>query len=117
MKKLGIVIAAVVLIWGFFVAHSLLLTSLHGSEFSAPEELGITYLTPWEELKGFKVLSYGKEESTVYYYGHTGGEKVLFEKKNGEWEYRKTLAIWSTAGSADDYLIFPYYKDFLPGSF
>ena len=82
------------------------LTSLYGKEF-----IGLDKQT--NMLNGastIKVLNYSDNSARVYYKDKSGGDILLFEKKNGKWEYtvwEKT--VWSKTGSADDFM-WPYIR-------
>lgn len=95
------------------VLYPLYLTHAHSEEFSNLEQLGCNYMHPWESDPDFRVLSYSKKYATVYYYSPTGGEKIKFAKTESGWTYYETLSTWSSSGSADDYFVWPYYKNWV----
>jgi hypothetical protein len=85
-----------------------------GDEFANTEEIGFTGMHPWEGEPDFRVLSYSKNVAKVYYFSDTGGEKALFTRENGAWNYERSTKAWSAVGgTADDYLIWPYFKDWV----
>lgn len=55
----------------------------------------------------FKVLSCDGEAARVYYVSKTNGDVLTFEKRDGEWTETYWETIWSTVGSASDY-VWPY---------
>lgn len=117
MKKryILLVLVGVLLVWIGTMIYISLLTCSYGDEFHDLSEIGFDFGHPWDGEPELRVLSYGPEEATVYYFTETGGEKALFGKKNGQWEFERTLAIWSDwGGSADDYFIWPYFKNYVP---
>ena len=109
------IIALVFLVyWTYSILTAECLTNAHKSEFMDVTTLQYDYLHAWDEEDfQIRVLSYSNDRAVVYYYSECGGEKIVFQK-NDIWQYHQTLAIWSTQGSADDYLIWPYYKNYVP---
>ena len=119
MRKKGIFVliffVLLFLVWIVSLFSSLILTSLYGEEFRDLEQLGCDYMHPWVNDPELRVLSYSKDYATVYYYSPTGGEKIRFVRTKSNWTYDKTMAIWSgTGGSADDFFIWPYYRNWVP---
>lgn len=101
--------------WFFSVTYAKYLTDSHGSEFKDIKALQYDHLHAWDEGDfQIRILSYSNDRAVVYYYSEYGGEKIEFCKKNNVWQYYRTLAIWSKQGSADDYFIWPYYKNIVP---
>ena len=115
MKMIAwIVIFILVITWVLPVAYANILTATVGDAFTNTEEIGFTGMHPWEGEPNFRVLSYGKNVAKVYYYSSAGGEKALFVKENGAWRYQRSIKAWSAiGGTADDYLIWPYFKDWV----
>lgn len=116
MKKAFYVIPIIfICIWIGSIIHCSILTSEHGAEFSSTEVIGFGYMHPWEGTPQLRVIMYSSTKAMVYYYAETGGELVEFQKENDGWFYKKTHSIWSsTGGSADNYFIWPYYKNWVP---
>ena len=115
MKMIAWAVAIIlVIVWVFPVAYANLLTAIVGDEFANTEEIGFTGMHPWEGEPDFRVLSYSKNVAKVYYFSDTGGEKALFTRENGVWNYERSTKAWSAVGgTADDYLIWPYFKDWV----
>ena len=90
------------------------LTDQYASQFENFQEIGFDFMHPWDDDYDLRVLSYSETKATVYYYADTGGEKAFFIKDNDTWKYQATKAIWSRQGSADDYIIWPYFKNLVP---
>ena len=107
-------VGCLVCFWIASVVLASVLTALFGSEFKNCEQLGCNYSHPWVDEPEIRVLSYLPNKATVYYFSDTGGEKMLFLKENGQWKFNDTLEIWSDTGNADDYFIWPYFKNYVP---
>lgn len=103
-----------ILLWLGAILKNSYLTTKYSSEFIDFYEIGFDFLHPWDNEPNLRILSYSQNKATVYYYGDSGGEKVVFIKEDSKWKYLKTAAIWSSQGSADDYFIWPYYKNIVP---
>jgi len=105
----------VTLILGITILRHRILTASFGDEFNDLKKVNFDCMHPWEGTPNLRVLSYNTDEAVVYYFTEDGGEKALFVKKDGQWRYKKTLAIWSAnGGSADDYFVGPYFKHYVP---
>ena len=119
MKRRGIITLAIILLfllaWILTLFFPLILTNQHAEEFRDLELLGCNYMHPWDTEPQLRVLSYQKDYATVYYFSSTGGEKIRFVRTESNWTYDKTIAIWSSSGgSADDYFVWPYYRNWVP---
>lgn len=118
MKKFYIflvVILCFLLFWVGSLLYSHYLTTTHGDEFIDLSTVGFDCMHPWEGEPELRVLTYSSDKAEVYYFKETGGEKAVFVKHNGNWEYEWTSAMWSDyGGTADDYLIWPYFRNFVP---
>lgn len=113
--KFLIVFAVIFLFWIGSMCYCSILTLIHGNEFTNLEAVGFDFLHPWEGEPEVRVLSYSSDKAEVYYYKETGGEKVPFVKHGSEWKYENAMAIWTNmGGSASDYLIWPYFKNYVP---
>ena len=112
-RKLLIVLAICAAIWAGSVINGIVLTRLHGDEFDDLEQIGITYLEIEDSPIRFRVLRYGAHEAVVYYFNDGVGEKILLSKSNNTWVCEKSLACWSRSGSADDYCVWPYFKNWV----
>ena len=115
-RKVGKLICAFLalgmVLWIGTIAYYNVLTGLFGHEFEVTGDIGYQYW--WNEEPQFKVMSYGADTATVYFYSPQGGEKVSFCKVDGQWEYQETIAVWSgNGGTADDYFIWPYFKHYV----
>lgn len=112
LRILCVVLALSVILWVGPVIYCNVLTGCFGHEFESPGDIGYHYW--WDEDPQFKVMSYGPKAATVYFYSPLGGEKVSFQKVGGQWQYHETIASWAgNGGSADDYLIWPYFKNYV----
>lgn len=117
MRKYRIILIIPVvlfIIWIGTLLHAHHLTISYGEEFSEANIAGFDYMHPWDGEPNFRIIYYSQFSAIVYYYTETGGEKVLLNNYDGTWNYNQTLSIWSTQGSADDYFIWPYFKDYVP---
>ena len=119
VKKVSVIIAlilaAILLIWLASWAFTSVLSAFCAKEFADLEAVGCNYMHPWETDPKIRVLWITGSEAIVYYYGNMGGEKVAFEKVDGNWTYQRTCAMWSDwGGTADDYFIWPYFKNYIP---
>lgn len=118
MKKVFKIIAGILVVFLLFwlgsVAYAGILTALYADEFTDYEKMNYDFLHAWDDPANIRVLHYGGNEATVYFYTHSGGEKIKFVRGQDGWVYREMLAIWSRQGSADDYFIWPYFKDYGP---
>ena len=118
LKKIGLCAIALMLclavIWVISVVSAWILTGLFANEFTNFDQLEYDFPHPWYEEPMIRVLSYTPNRATVYFCSETGGEKTEFVKHNGQWKFADTLAIWSDAGNAEDYFIWPYFKHYVP---
>ena len=112
-KTIVIIVCMLLLVMLATIIYPIILTNLHTSEFANLEQLGCDYMHPWEGIPKFRVLSYGSHYATVYYYAKTGGEKIKFAMAGSGWRYHETMLCWSLSGSADDYFVWPYYKNWV----
>lgn len=117
MKKLKIVLFGFLLIVCIWVGSMLLpmvLTSFFGNEFSNFEE--IDYSTMFPNDMEYRVTYYSPNKAIVYFWmDDSYGEQIEFKKDiNGNWKTHRYLAGWSSmGGNADDYFIWPYFKDYV----
>ena len=106
----AILIAVGVLLTAFVVvpyARVEILTALHGKELE----------TCWRETGMFdgvalcKVFSYRNDAADVYFVDDDRecGFRVIAERDGDGWRMREWKTVWSTNGSADDF-IWPYYR-------
>ena len=112
MKKKIVISSLCVLlsIWVLSIIFARILTDKHFEEFFDLEKVGCTHMLSCGENPQFRVLSYGKDYATVYYFSPSGGEKMQFVNSNSGWKYNKTISTWSSSGSADSFFCWPYYK-------
>ena len=115
IKRVGLCLVILLLaIWVAAVINANILTAVHGSEFRDLETIGFDGMHPWGSDPSLRVLSYSKNKATAYYYGKMGGEKALFSKMNGQWSYERNTLAWSNyGGTADNYFVWPYYKNWV----
>ena len=112
-RIIALVLGAVLLFWVGSVLAVSYLTAIHADEFADYKAMKkMDYMHPWNDPPNIRVLSYGEQYADVYFYDENGGEKIRFTRQQDGWVYSKTLAIWSKHGSADDYLIWPYFKNY-----
>lgn len=112
-KKLIIVLSPLLiflLIWGVSLAKCEILTMMHRNEFNEAYKSN----TMLGETEYCKVIDYSEDRARVYYVSSncSGGDVLTFTKENGEWKYENWDTIWSTTGSADDF-IWPYWWHFV----
>ena len=117
MKTIRIILILFVfllVIWMAAIVNASILTTIYKGEFWDTERVGFTGMHPWDGQPNLRVLYYTNKEAHVYYYGKMGGEKAVFIKANGKWNYEKTTHTWSNyGGTADDYLVWPYFKNWV----
>ncbi len=97
--------------WLSSAAYCGVLTHLHGDEFVDPSAIGFADVSTYGWEPNLSVMRCSEEQAVVYYFDDTMGRKVSFVKVDGHWSYEDELATWSSTGSADDYLIWPHWKD------
>jgi len=118
MKRFAIVILIIcvcfLLFWGGSIINASYLTVRYADEFSDHSKMNYDFMHAWDEPVNLRVLSYSSEYATVYFFSNSGGEKIKFIRGKYGWVYRETLAIWSRQGNADDYFIWPYFKNYVP---
>lgn len=107
-----IVCVCVALIWVGPLLGAGVFTACFGDEFADYEQLGVQGYMCYVE--GHRVLFYSSKKAVVYFYNDNYGERNVYQKKNGKWVLVNTTAAWSTEGNAEDYLIWPYYKNYVP---
>ena len=109
LKKIIIVlILCVIAIWGFSITYCEILTHFHGKEFAAVYREN----TMMGEIDYLKVLDYSDATARVYYVSRnrSGGDILVFVKKDGQWKYEKwEKTVWSKTGSADSFM-WPYIR-------
>ena len=81
------------------------LTIKYGEEFVGLEQ-ETNMLNP---ARYHKVFSYSQERAEVFYVSDTGDLITFVKNSNGNWEREEWKTIWSTSGSADEF-IWPYYR-------
>jgi len=114
MKKLKyiplVIIILFLVFWLISVIKVELLTWKHVSEFAIPDEV-IAWTGEWNNTK---VIDYTNDYARVYnnFGSHlksgAAGFSTNFTKENGTWEYESWGAVWSSYGSADDF-VWPYW--------
>lgn len=105
-KKIGIAIAAIILIIAIFpYLNAEYLTARFGSQFDGLEQ-DTRMLDP---AKYHKVMSYSEDYAKVYYISDYSRDLILFEKADGQWEINEWRTVWSKTGSADEFY-WPYYR-------
>jgi hypothetical protein len=109
MKKIKIVSILITLCllmtWIIPCMQNEVLTWQHGTEFTGLQKsTGMI-----DEVDYLKVLDYSENFAKVYYVSNDGGgDMLIFVKDNGNWKLETWETIWSTSGSADDF-IWPYF--------
>lgn len=82
-----------------------LLTCVHGSEFTIPDEV-----TSWIGNSGStKIIGYSDQSAKIYYYylNDYYSVEIDFIKNNSIWQYKTWRSVWSS-GSADG-ASWPYF--------
>ena len=110
MKKILIIvfILSPLIIWGMSILRCELLTNQHGKEFETVYKEN----TMMGEIDYLKVLNYSDVSARVYYVSknRTGGDILIFSKKDNQWTYDKwERTVWSKSGSADGFM-WPYIR-------
>ncbi|MBQ6807760.1 MAG: hypothetical protein IJP07_01150 [Firmicutes bacterium] len=98
-----LLLLAILLFWLLSMAYYSLLTKIHGEEFKNSEEYNSLICA-----EDFRVLRCNEREAKVYYYSSFSGNIFYFEKDGEDWVYAGCETLWSSMGSADDY-IWPYW--------
>lgn len=64
-----------------------------------------------DEIEYYKVVDYSDTMAKVLYVekNHITGNLIVFTKDNNNWKLLLWKAVWSTTGSADEFM-WPYYK-------
>jgi hypothetical protein len=106
-----IILLAILLTWLMTLVHIEILSVLHKDEFAAHSQ---SWVYGENDTFKIKVMTYSKKTATVYLVSDTFGVKAKFTKQNGQWVHTEDLAVWSTQGSADQYFIWPYFKNLVP---
>ena len=109
--KLCIIILCFFAYWGISIANASILTLIWGQRFEDYEQVGYSAGSFFDDLR---VVSYSPNKAKVYYFADDCGEKVVFKKVNGEWIYTETLGTWSIMGSAENYFLWPYFRNWVP---
>lgn len=103
-----IVLAVFLLVWGASILKCEVLTYFYGSQFSIIYQEN----TMMGEIDYLKILNYSTRTARVYYVSknRTGGDILIFTKRNGKWVYEKwERTVWSKTGSADGF-VWPYIR-------
>lgn len=71
-----------------------------------------------DTMAAFKVLDYSDASARVYYLGegHSGGDILEFEFKDGAWQESRWTTVWSSSGSASG-VVWPYWWHCIYGGF
>lgn len=114
-KRIWLMVLALFLcIWIGSTIHCSVLTFAYGEQFSQLELIGFSHMHPWEGSPDLRVMQYSDTKARVYYFTETGGELAEFRKENNVWVYKKIHASWTaTGGTADDYFIWPYFRNWV----
>lgn len=81
------------------------LTVRYGKEFAGLQK----QTNMLSESKYYKVISYSYDSAEVFYVSDSGNLLTFKKDSNGEWKYSKWKTIWSTSGSASEFM-WPYYR-------
>lgn len=81
------------------------LTLKYGNEFIGLEK----ETNMLNQAKYHKVFSYSKNKAEVFYVSDTGDLITFVKGENNDWQIQEWKTVWSTSGSADDF-IWPYYR-------
>lgn len=108
-KKIIIVISPLLIFFAvcfFSLIKCEVLTLMHGNQFIENYKTN----TMIEDIEYCKVVKYSQTQALVYYVSdkYSRGDTVTFIKVNGNWEYESWNTVWSTSGSADNF-IWPYW--------
>ena len=118
MKKIafGIVgiLAVVLLTWIGSMVYASWLTALYADEFHEYCAENYDEAHFWDEPVQLRVVTYHTERAKLYIFNETGGEMVELVKTQEGWSHSSTIANWSSKGNADDYFIWPYFKNYVP---
>lgn len=113
MKKvlkiaLLLIVLVPLLFWAASIVKCEILTFQYGEQF---EEI-YKENTMMGEIDYLKILNYSDSSARVYYVSknRSGGDILIFAKKNGQWFYdRWETTVWSKMGSADGF-VWPYIR-------
>ena len=104
-NKLIIIIILVIILLNSELIYCEIMTAMHINDFDSLQNPMIG------NINLSKILKYNNKEAVVYYVSddYSLGQKITFNKKdNGEWEEVNYNTVWSSSGSADDF-VFPYF--------
>ncbi len=101
--KVVLVFVLLILVFPYIKAEYL--TSRYGKEF-----IGLEQQTQMLDLEKYhKVVSYSKNEATVFYVTNNSGNIIVFKRnETEEWIIAYWNVVWSKTGSADNFS-WPYY--------
>lgn len=78
------------------------------------DSIGFSHMHPWDGSPDLRIMQYSDTKAMVYYFTETGGEQAEFTKEDDVWTFEKIHACWSaTGGTADDYFIWPYFRNWV----
>lgn len=104
----GLIVGAI--IWGGVLPYAKVesLTKKYGEEFADLYKQS-SFI---DEIEYFKVFYYGHYGSIAHIYyvesGHSTRNHFIFHKINREWKLISENCVWSSSGSANEYL-WPFY--------
>lgn len=108
MKKKSVMFICICLIFLLILFFPYLkaefLTAKYGHEFDGLQKQ--TNMLP--ESKYYRVLSYSYDIAKVFYVSNSGDLLIFNKDSNGGWKYSEWKTIWSTSGSAGEFM-WPYY--------
>jgi len=91
-------------IWGGSIIKCEITTVQHGKKFTDLYK-DTNMISSVDYLK---VLNYSDTSARIYYVSKGGmGNIITVIKQDGQWAYDKWETVWSTSGSADEF-VFPY---------
>lgn len=108
-KKVAIAVIVVVLtavfvlFWPYIKVEYL--TMKYGDEFVGLEE----QTNMLHDSRYLKVFGYDENEAVIFYVSDSGDMVTFVKDENGSWSVKTWKTIWSTTGSADEF-IWPYYR-------
>ena len=114
MKKyVKIILLGIILLLLLYWGGSILKCEILSQKYVHQFEDAYKEHTMLMECEKIKVLEYSETSASVYYItqGRGSGSVLRFERKSvtEEWEFVAWEVIWSTSGSADEF-IWPYIR-------
>jgi len=99
------------ILWLGQLVYIEILTSRHGGEFEGL----YTQTKMVVGMDSLKVMNYSNDTAKIYYFSsRRAGITINFARQNGDWELESWNTVWSTTGSAGNFM-WPYWYHSIEG--